>query len=82
MQLTINHTTSYAYDMPVDFALQKLRLRPLSNPMQTVDDWRIDISGGQIEASYLDHYGNHTDLVSVTPGATAVDITARAGHDP
>lgn len=77
MQLTINHTTSYAYDMPVDFALQKLRLRPLSNPMQTVDDWRIDISGGQIEASYLDHYGNHTDLVSVTPGATAVEITAR-----
>ncbi|MDA1155598.1 MAG: transglutaminase family protein [Proteobacteria bacterium] len=77
MQLTINHTTSYTYDMPVDFALQKLRLRPLSNTMQTVDDWQIDINGGQIEASYLDHYGNHTDLVSVTPGATAVGITAR-----
>ncbi|WP_019956417.1 transglutaminase family protein [Yoonia vestfoldensis] len=79
MQLTISHKTSYAYDMPVDFALQKLRLRPLTNTMQDVDDWQIDVIGGQIEASYLDHYGNHTDLVSVTPGATAVDITAR-GH--
>lgn len=77
MQLTIRHKTSYAYDMPVDFALQKLRLRPLSNVMQTVDDWQIDISGGTIEASYLDHYGNHTDLVSVIPGTEAVDITAR-----
>ena len=76
MQLTISHKTSYAYDRPVDFALQKLRLRPLSNVMQTVDHWQIDVTGGQIEASYQDHYGNHTDLVSVTPGAEAVNITA------
>ena len=76
MQLTINHKTSYSYDMPVDFALQKLRLRPLTNTMQHVDDWQIDVTGGQIEASYQDHYGNHTDLVSVTPGATTVAFTA------
>ncbi|MBQ1204105.1 MAG: transglutaminase family protein [Loktanella sp.] len=76
MQLTITHKTSYGYDMPVDFALQRLRLRPLSNVMQEVDHWQIDITGGQIETGYLDHYGNHTDLVSVTPGTTAVEITA------
>lgn len=76
MLLKINHKTSYAYDMPVEFALQKLRLRPLNNVMQDVGDWQIDITGGQIEASYLDHYGNHTDLVSVNPGAEAVEITA------
>lgn len=76
MQLKISHKTSYAYDMPVDFALQKLRLRPLNNVMQTVDNWQIDITGAQIEASYLDHYGNHTDLVSVIPGTSAVEITA------
>ena len=84
MLLNINHKTSYSYDMPVDFALQKLRLRPLSNVMQEVGSWEIDITGGRIEASYQDHYGNHTDLVSVTPGAEAVEITARGAvttHD-
>jgi transglutaminase-like putative cysteine protease len=76
MQLTITHKTSYHYDMPVDFALQRLRLRPVSSVMQDVTDWNITVTGGTIEASYLDHYGNHTDLVSVTPGAEAVEITA------
>jgi transglutaminase-like putative cysteine protease len=77
MQLTINHVTHYDYDQPVDYALQKLRLRPVSNRMQTVDHWQVDVSGGQIAASYLDHYGNHTDLVCVDTGVTAVTIVAK-----
>lgn len=76
MQLSVTHRTGYRYDMPVDFALQKLRLRPLDTALQSVDHWQIDITGGRIEASYRDHYGNHTDLVSVDPGVTAVDIVA------
>lgn len=76
MQLTINHVTRYAYDQPVDYALQRLRLRPLSCKMQQVDHWQVSVTGGQIVASYQDHYGNHTDLVCVDAGVTAVEIIA------
>lgn len=76
MQLSIRHTTEYRYDSPVDYALQKLRLRPVASPMQEVPDWQIDIEGGKIETGYLDHYGNHVDLVSLTPGGQTLVITA------
>lgn len=76
MQLTITHATRYDYDQPVDYALQRLRLRPLTCKMQQVDHWQINVTGGQIAASYQDHYGNHTDLVCVDAGVTAVEIVA------
>ena len=76
MQLEIDHRTRYAYDQPVDYALQKVRLRPLSSPLQEMGDWSLDIAGGRIEASYLDHYGNHVDLVSADPGTSELTLTA------
>ncbi|WP_138935139.1 transglutaminase family protein [Roseovarius arcticus] len=76
MDLSINHTTEYAYSAPVNYALQKVRLRPLSSVMQDVTDWKVDVTGGKIEASYFDHYGNHVDLVSIEPGATVLSIRA------
>ena len=79
MELSVSHTTHYAYSDPVDYALQKVMLRPLSSPMQDVNSWSIDVDGGEIEASYTDHHGNHVDLVSLTPGASALSITAQ-GH--
>ena len=76
MELSISHTTEYAYSAPVDYALQKVRLRPLSSVMQVVEQWDVEIDGGKIEASYLDHYGNNIDLVSITPGGTSLSIRA------
>lgn len=76
MALTISHTTTYRFETPVAYALQKIRLRPLSNAMQDVLSWNVDISGGKIEASYRDHYGNHVDLVSADVGALEMTVTA------
>ncbi|WP_417270819.1 transglutaminase family protein [Celeribacter sp.] len=76
MELSISHTTEYAYSAPVDYALQKVRLRPLTSVMQQVIDWDVEIMGGKIETSYLDHYGNHVDLVSIEPGASVLSIHA------
>ena len=76
MQLQIRHTTTYQYDQPVDYALQKVRLRPLNSTLQDVHDWSLTVDGGKVETSYRDHYGNHTDLVSITPGATQLKIIA------
>ncbi len=77
MQLTINHITRYTYENAVDYALQKVRLRPMDNPMQTVDSWQVSITGGKQEADYRDHYGNHVDLISTEPGVTELTIAAQ-----
>lgn len=76
MQLSISHITEYAYSAPVDYALQKVRLRPLSMALQQVEGWKIDITGGKLEAQYVDHYANHVDLVSITPGAETLRLRA------
>ncbi|MGJ8530228.1 transglutaminase family protein [Maritalea sp.] len=76
MQLQISHTTHYSYDQPVDYALQRVHLRPLSSNIQDVSSWQVIVDGGQIEARYLDHYGNHCDLVSIDAGAQKLSITA------
>ena len=76
MQLTISHTTTYRYDQPVVYALQKVRLRPQKLVVQDVLNWDIAIQGGLIETNYTDHYGNHVDLVNVDRDAQEVRITA------
>ena len=76
MQLQIRHTTQYDYDQPVDYALQKVRLHPLSSAMQDVTQWSVTVQGGKVEAGYVDHYGNHTDLVSIEPGGQSLTITS------
>ncbi len=76
MQLKICHKTTYRYDAPVVYALQKVRLRPLQSRLQKVDAWEVRIDGGTIEAEYMDHYGNNVDLVNVDRDATSVTITA------
>lgn len=76
MLLKISHETCYSYSQPVDYALQKVRLHPLSSVMQNVIDWRIEVAGGKIETSYSDHYGNHTDLVSADRDTQSLVIRA------
>lgn len=76
MKLDITHTTSYAYDEPVNYALQQVRLTPTSNAQQQVKNWSVDIEGGITELSYDDQYGNHTTLVQAEPGITEVRFVA------
>ncbi|MFT7107499.1 MAG: transglutaminase-like putative cysteine protease [Yoonia sp.] len=85
MQLSIRHTTTYRYDQPVDYALQKVRLCPLHSAVQTVLNWDVSVKGGVIETHYEDHYGNHVDLVNVDRSAVEVAISASGTvetHDP
>ncbi|MEM9581157.1 MAG: transglutaminase family protein [Pseudomonadota bacterium] len=77
MKHSILHKTVYHYDEPVSYALQKVRLHPVSGPGQSVADWQVGVQGGQIEASYRDHYGNHVDLVSADTGTSDLVIEAR-----
>ncbi len=76
MKLKITHTTTYEYDEPVGYALQQVRLTPITNSQQKVHSWNLDIEGGESELSYLDQHKNHTTLVQATPGVTQVKFTA------
>lgn len=77
MELTINHTTRYTYDLPVQYALQKLRLRPSDSPMQKVLEWDVSVENGIVEATYSDHLRNLTSLVSADRATQEILITAR-----
>lgn len=75
MRLTINHVTDYSYGAPVPYALQRVRLTPKSGPGQTVLHWASEVEGAVPEVEYDDHYGNHVQLLSVSPDTRSIRIT-------
>lgn len=77
MRLSVQHKTHYTYDTPVPYGLQQVRLRPKSRAGQVVEDWHIDVSGGQVEVSYEDEHANAVDLVSFAPNQTEIEIICR-----
>lgn len=76
MLLNIRHVSHYRYEHPVPYAVQRLRLRPPTVPGQLVKRWELKIEGGEPEVSYIDGFGNKTDLVQHQRNATEIVITA------
>lgn len=76
MRLKIQHRTSYSYDTPVPYALQRLRLSPQEDGIQSVRSWSIAIEGAKEEVRFLDHFGNENRLLSVAGDPHAIEITA------
>ena len=74
MRLKIRHQTSYDYNVPVQYGLQQLRLRPKTSAGQSILDWELQIDGGQLQLDFEDQHCNHVDLVSVEPGQQQVHI--------
>jgi transglutaminase-like putative cysteine protease len=76
MLLKISHTSTYHYDTPVPYALQRLHLVPQSNNAQTVHDWQVTCVGAHREVTYKDGFNNVTELVRHERGALEISITA------
>lgn len=76
MLLSISHTSTYRYDQPVDYAVQRLRLWPRSSSVQTVLDWKLDIVGASSELSYDDAFANRTELLRSQPHTSEIVIQA------
>jgi len=74
MRLKISHTTEYSYDVPVSYALQRLRLFPKSGPSQKVIEWKMAIEGGREEVRYDDSFGNDTRLLSAEGSANTIKV--------
>ncbi len=76
MRLTINHQTRYTYDTPLPYLLQRLRLHPRTDSVQTVREWSLTFAGCVKEAQYRDGFGNDTLLVSSRGNVEHVEISA------
>jgi transglutaminase-like putative cysteine protease len=76
MHLKIRHITSYHYDMPVRYALQRLRLTPLTAPGQKVLNWTVRMESASRQAVFSDQYGNRTELWSTMEEPKETVITA------
>lgn len=74
MRLTINHSTTYQYNAPVDYGLQQVRLTPKERAGQKIIHWDLQIIGGKKELSFSDHHQNHVDLISIDPGGEQLVI--------
>jgi transglutaminase-like putative cysteine protease len=76
MRLKISHRTEYRYDVPVQYALQRLRLVPRGGKTQTVHSWSLKVEGANEEVRFVDHFENDTRLVSIAGDATTIGIDA------
>ena len=76
MRIVISHTTRYRFDQPSPHGLQRLRLTPRSCAVQTVQEWRMDVSGATVEAQYEDHNQNATTLISFGGAGREVEVTS------
>lgn len=79
MQLTIRHSTHYAYDRPGASAVQRLRLTPTGTRAQIVHSWSIEAPGIERAATYVDGFGNVVHLITHDPGYETITVTA-TGH--
>ena len=74
MRICIDHRTDYAYDEPVPYALQQLRLTPKSRAGQEVIRWSITVDGGKVELEFDDQHNNRVSLVSTDPDRARISI--------
>ena len=76
MLLNISHTTTYRYDLPVPYALQRLRLTPQNSSSQTVHNWSVRFHGAVKEATFSDGFNNICELIRHERSAQEISITA------
>lgn len=77
MLLKIHHRTHYRFDRPVPYGLQRLRLIPKENAAQHILNWQTDISGGTVQADYIDYHNNHILLVRIDEGAEEITVQCK-----
>ncbi len=76
MQLHISHRTTYAFDEPIHYGLERLRVRPRTGPTQSVIEWDVHLDGASTEVEYTDYLANHISLTRLEAGATEITIDA------
>jgi transglutaminase-like putative cysteine protease len=76
VHLNIRHVTRYAYERPLSYGLQELRLTPRTGPGQRVLDWRMTVAGGRVEVEFDDQHMNRVTLISFAGDGHEIVVTA------
>ena len=74
MHLHIEHNTRYAYEDPVDYTIQYLRLTPQSGFGQHVKHWDLRVNG--ILLPHVDAHGNLIHTLVIDKPHQEINITA------
>lgn len=74
MRLQIRHVTSFTYETPATYALQRIRLTPRSSDAQEVAEWETTVDGATKEVEFVDQHMNLVELISFESGASMVRI--------
>ncbi|WP_325063814.1 transglutaminase family protein [Pseudoblastomonas halimionae] len=77
----MRHETTYDFDAPVHYGLQRLRLTPKTTQGQEIIDWEMSLVGAKIELEYEDQNHNHITLVSVDEGVEEVIVSCEGEVD-
>jgi transglutaminase-like putative cysteine protease len=72
MRISIDHVTRYAYEHPVRYSTQYLRLVPPSDARQQVIDWTLETPAAPIELR--DGYGNILHVLTIENPVTEIVI--------
>jgi transglutaminase-like putative cysteine protease len=76
MLISIRHVTRYAYAEPVGYAIQSLRLTPLSFNGQRVLDWQVHMPGFGPVLQFKDGFGNIVQVTTINTPHQEVVIEA------
>jgi transglutaminase-like putative cysteine protease len=74
MKLAIEHRTHYAFERPVSYTIQQLRLTPRNGFGQRVSRWDIRVNGAI--SPYSDTFGNAAHTLVVDKPHEEISITA------
>ena len=72
MRISIDHVTRYAYEHPVRYSTQYLRLVPPSDARQRVVDWTLETPAAPLELR--DGYGNILHVLTIEKPITEIVI--------
>ncbi|MCY3878328.1 MAG: transglutaminase family protein [Rhodobacteraceae bacterium] len=72
--IEIHHRTEFTYSRPAGGGVMILRQTPLSGPQQQVQSWDTQIVGGVRQLEQKDQFGNHVQLVAISPGSHEIRV--------
>lgn len=76
MLISIRHRTRYTYAQPVSYAIQSLRLTPMSFTGQRVIDWEVRTPGFGPVLQFRDGFGNLVQVTTINTPHQEVVIEA------
>lgn len=75
MRIHIVHATSYSYELPARYVIQKLRLTPRSHDGQHVRRWRIEVDQDCRLFETADAFGNIVHTFTLTGSVDSINVT-------